>query len=284
VMRKTKITCLLALVAALSCLAVYLFIRPGDSPAASTRAGDAEREAPPINGMVYIPPGEFIMGSSAEDIKHGADTNEFPQRKVFVDGFYIDIYEVTNVQYKVFVDSMHVAPPSHWINGSYPVGMDGYPVVGVSWYDAERYAAFVGKRLPTEEEWEKAARGTDGRKYPWGDSFDSRKCNNGRTLAPVGSFPECVSPYGVFDMAGNAAEWVDAWYAPYPRDDSHQWNPDHPEFKPDYGDKKYRVYRGGSWNNFGKYLRCARRGKAKPTERWNNIGFRCAKDPPWIKK
>ena len=105
---------------------------------------------PEIQGMVYIPPGEFIMGSTMEDVTNMAQVDEFPQRKVSVDGFYIDIFEVTNVQYKIFVDSMHVDPPSHWVNARYPVGMDGFPVVGVSWYNAKKYDEFMGKRLPTE--------------------------------------------------------------------------------------------------------------------------------------
>ncbi|MBI4720728.1 MAG: formylglycine-generating enzyme family protein [Chitinivibrionia bacterium] len=236
---------------------------------------------PEVNGMIYIPAGEFLMGSSAEDVKNQAEIDEFPQRLVFVEGFYIDMFEVTNIQYKLFADSMKVKPPSHWIDGDYPVGMDGYPVVGVTWHDAQKYARFVGKRLPTETEWEKAARGTDGRKYPWGNEFDNTKCNNGPQLAQIADFEAGKSPFGVFNMAGNAAEWVDAWYTPYVRTEHDRLDPDMPEHKPFYGNKRYRVYRGGSWNSFGKYLRCANREKARPGERWSFIGFRCAMDPPW---
>lgn len=238
---------------------------------------------PEISGMVYIPPGEFLMGSTAEDLRNQAEIDEFPQRTVYVEGFYIDIHEVTNAQYKVFVDSMHVKPPSRWKDGSYPIGWDGYPVVNISWEDAAAYARFVGKRLPTEEEWEKAARGQDGRRFPWGDEFNSEKANNSDQLMQIMRFPEGVSPFGLHDMAGNVAEWVDAWYTPYPRGEDDVLDDDFPEYHPIYGDQTYRVYRGGSWNNFGKFLRCSNREKAKPKEKWGNIGFRCAMDPPWKK-
>jgi iron(II)-dependent oxidoreductase len=244
--------------------------------------GDPE-SIPDINGMAYIPPGEFIMGSAAEDLDDVADISEYPQRRVYVDGFYIDVFEVTNIQYKVFIDSMDRRAPSHWRLGRYEVGLDGYPVVNVSWKDAVAYAEFMGKRLPTEEEWEKAARGSDGRRYPWGDTFDNKKANNGNKLMPVRQFPDGRSPYGLFDMAGNVSEWVDAWYAPYPIEGE---DPIHrvekfKRYKPQFGKNKYRVYRGGSWNNFPKFLRCANRGKARPNERWRYIGFRCVMDPPW---
>ncbi|NIM20296.1 MAG: SUMF1/EgtB/PvdO family nonheme iron enzyme [Candidatus Latescibacteria bacterium] len=246
---------------------------------------DAEPESiPVISGMVYIPPGEFLMGSTNEDLRNQAQIDEFPQRRVWIDGFYIDVHEVTNAQYKVFVDSMKVRPPHHWKNERYPVGRDGYPVVGISWHEAAAYARFVGKRLPTEEEWEKAARGMDGRRFPWGDEFDKSKANNGNRPMAIMRFPDGVSPYGLHDMAGNAAEWVDAWYEPYPRSKDDVVDRDFPEYSPSYGDKKYRIYRGGSWNNFAKFLRCANREKAKPDERWGNIGFRCVMDPPWRQK
>jgi formylglycine-generating enzyme required for sulfatase activity len=239
----------------------------------------SQENIPDINGMVYIPPGEFIMGSTEADILVSADFDEFPQRRVFVEGFYIDIAEVTNVQYKLFVDSMHVEPPFYWDEGNYPLGMDGYPVSSVSWDDARAYAEFVGKRLPTEEEWEKAARGTDGRRYPWGNEFDNKKCNNTTRILPVWSLPEGASPYGILNMSGNVAEWVDGPYAPYPRSDTDTLHWRTAEYKPNF-DVKFRVYRGGSWNSYGKYLRCANRENAKPRETWNTIGFRCAMNPP----
>jgi formylglycine-generating enzyme required for sulfatase activity len=268
-------------------LTILLFLTMGmptgtpndDGSAAAIVRQDSSR-APEINDMIYIPAGNFWMGSTNEDLHHSAEVDEFPQHQVWVDAFYIDIHEVTNIQYKVFVDSMHIEPPIHWQNGNYPVGRDGYPVSGITWYDAMRYAEFVGKRLPTEAEWEKAARGTDVRRYPWGDEFDNTKANNSDRPMAVMKFPQGRSPYGLYDMAGNVAEWVDAWFAPYPRQAADLLDAELSKYEPDYGTKEYRVYRGGSWNNFGKYLRCANREKARPDERWSQIGFRCAMDPP----
>ena len=175
---------------------------------------------PEVSGMVYVPSGEFIMGSTYEDVRSSADVDEYPQRTVYVEGFYIDVAEVTNIQYKLFLDSTGGDSPKGWIETRYPKGRDGYPVVGVTWHDAAAYARFAAKRLPTEEEWEKAARGTDGRKYPWGESYDKKNANRGNRLMRVRRFPGGISPYGLFDMAGNAAEWVDGWYAQYPRDEN----------------------------------------------------------------
>jgi formylglycine-generating enzyme required for sulfatase activity len=235
---------------------------------------------PPMSGMVFVPAGEFLMGSTGEEVGRQADVDEFPQRKVWVDDFYIDQYEVTNAQYKVFVDSMRVEAPPRWLNGNYGIGEDGLPVVSITWEEAAAYARFVGKRLPTEAEWEKAARGTDARQYPWGNDFDRTRANNGDHLMPIMSYPSGVSPYGAYDMAGNAAEWVDARYQAYPRTEPLPPNvPDRKEvFK---GDR--RVYRGGSWNTFPKYLRSANRESTQPGKRWVYIGFRCVMDPPWKK-
>ena len=232
--------------------------------------------------MAFIPPGAFLMGSTIEDLRYEAELDEYPQHEVYVDGFYMDIHEVTNAQYKFFADSMGVEPPHAWgYDGNYPIGRDGYPVVSVSFKEAAAYARFVGKRLPTEAEWEKAARGSDGRRYPWGDEFDNTKGNNGEQLLPVMSLPEGKSPYGLFDMAGNAAEWVDSWYAAYPRESAASLPSDLGNRKIRFGDKKYRVYRGGSWNGFGKFMRCANRERTKTGKKWQYIGFRCAMDPPW---
>ena len=235
---------------------------------------------PEFPAMVYIPAGEFIMGTGVKELHRMGEVDEFPQRKVYVDDFYMDIHEVTNAQYKVFLDSTGVEPPHRWEDGNYGIGEDGLPVISVRWEDAAAYAAYVGKRLPTEEEWEKAARGVDGRKFPWGNEFDPRRANNGDELMPVMSFPDGVSPFGCFDMAGNAAEWVDGWYGPYPRTE----NDVIPDGIPDRKDqfrKNRRVYRGGSWNSFGKFLRCANRENTGADRVWVYVGFRCAMDPPW---
>ena len=157
-------------------------------------AGETPDPIPVVNGMIFIPAGEFIMGSSLADLKNLAELDEYPQRHVYVAAFYMDVHEVTNAEYKRFVDSTGVETPDRWVNGNYPVGEDGFPVVDISWTDAVAYASFVGKRLPTEAEWEKAARGTDGRRYPWGDEFDVTRANNGDRLMPIMSFPTGKSP------------------------------------------------------------------------------------------
>jgi len=163
-----------------------------------------------MQDMVFIPSGEFLMGSTLQEVYRIADVDEFPQRKLWVDDFYIDIHEVTNAQYKVYVDSMKVKAPPKWVNGNYGIGEDGLPVTSITWEEAAAYAKFVGKRLPTEAEWEKAARGSDARWFPWGGtSFDRNYANNGDHLVNIMSYPEGVSPYGVYDMAGNVREWCE---------------------------------------------------------------------------
>ena len=132
--------------------------------------------------------------------------------------------------------------PRHWENRKYPEGEDNLPVVYINWKDANAYCHWAGKRLPTEIEWEKAARGTDARIWPWGNVFDITKCNveswEGSGPKPVGSYPQCVSPYGVYDMAGNVWEWTDSWYGDaYPGS----------TFTSDEFGQKFRVLRGGSW-------------------------------------
>jgi iron(II)-dependent oxidoreductase len=238
---------------------------------------------PEISGMVFVPASEFIMGSTSQQIQNMAEVDEFPQRRVWVDDFYIDIHEVTNAQYKVYLDSTRVEAPHRWVDGNYGLGEDGFPVISITWEEAAAYAKWIGKRLPTEAEWEKAARGTDGRVYPWGNSFDRALANNGERLLPVALYPSGVSPYGCYDMAGNAAEWVDAWYEAYPRESSHVVPEGVPDRNPGFS-RERRVYRGGSFNSFSKYLRCANREHTAPGKRWVYIGFRCAKDPPWKKK
>jgi len=245
----------------------------------SPAVGQAPEEVPEVSGMVYIPPGEFLMGSTLEDLEDMGDQDEFPQRSVWLDSYYIDVHEVTNAQYKLYVDSMGVEAPHLWEDDNYPFGWDGYPVVDVSWDDAVGYARFVGKRLPTEAEWEKAARGTDGRNFPWGEKFD-RHLVEMDGLIPVMSIQGNVSPFGAFDMAGNAAEWVEDWYAGYPREEDQVIPKEVTTRKQSFPHEKYKVYRGGGFNTFGKFLRCANRERDKPDKMWRYIGFRCAMDPP----
>ncbi|MEO0108860.1 MAG: SUMF1/EgtB/PvdO family nonheme iron enzyme, partial [candidate division WOR-3 bacterium] len=181
--------------------------------------------------MILIPAGEFLMGSAQGE----GDKDEHPLHKVYVSEFYIDKYEVTNRQYKRFCDATgRNYPPDPELLSSMPNYFNNYPnypVVNITWEDARAYCDWAGKRLPTEAEWEKAARGSDGRKYPWGNKApDGSQCNFAdRNLpdvpwcdkdaddgygftAPVGHYPQGASPYGVLDMAGNVWEWCNDWY------------------------------------------------------------------------
>ncbi len=214
-----------------------------------------EGETPP--GMVLVPAGEFIMG------ENDRAPDESPRRKIFVPAFYIDKYEVTNEEFKkVF--------PDH----TFPKGQERYPVTGVSWDEAVSYATRVGKRLPTEIEWEKAARGEDGREYPWGNEFSVEFCNtkekNLDMPAPVGSYIGGISPYGCFDMAGNVYEWVADWYQKYEGNQS---------IRKEYG-QIYRVLRGGSFMTDKFDARCARRHFDRMDAKRVDYGFRCVKDVP----
>jgi len=172
--------------------------------------------------MVLIPAGTFLMGSSPKDGQVGftVGVDELPQHSVDLKSYYIDRHEVTAKQYRKFIDSTGRKPPGDprfpeiypWAReGGVPIEFESHPVIYVSWDDADAYCKWAGKRLPIEAEWEKAARGADGRIWPWGNIFDPRKANvqehqSGGTL-PVGSFPKGASPYGVYDMAGNVKEW-----------------------------------------------------------------------------
>ncbi len=271
----------------------------------------AQAEVP--SDMVVIPAGEFLMGSPEDGLSFD---DEHPQRLVYVSSFSIDRGEVTNAQYQHFVDSTGHPPPNHltprfnlW-NQTVPLpGSDQHPVVNVSWYDAVAYCRWQAKRLPTEAEWEKAARGTDGRRYPWGMDWDVSLSNsasywagqtiefidgaawkafwmagdgarvsqerglNGEVLTlPTGTFPQGASPYGLLDMTGNAAEWVQDWYEPYSYLNAPLSDPQGPN------GKLLKVVRGGSWLKPARNLRVSDRDYSLPTDRATGIGFRCAKD------
>ncbi len=215
-----------------------------------------EGNIPP--GMLLIPPGEFICGVGT------ASPDERPQRKVFLPAFCIDKYEVTNVQWKAVF-------PAH----TFDAAKGNFPVLGVSYNEALVYAAAVGKRLPTEEEWEKAARGTDGREYPWGNYFDATLCNvpqPGAKPAPVevGKYLGGASPYGCMDMAGNAYEWTSSWYQAYPGNTV---------IEKEYG-QQFRVLRGGSYRSKPFDARCARRQYDSVSSEREDYGLRCAMDAP----
>ncbi|MBN1934899.1 MAG: SUMF1/EgtB/PvdO family nonheme iron enzyme, partial [Anaerolineae bacterium] len=235
--------------------------------------------------MVYVPAGQFLMGSANGD--GDAYSDEKPQHTVTLDAFWIDRTEVTNAQYQQCVAAGACAASAYAGDGTYNGPQK--PVVGVSWHDADAYCRWAGARLPTEAEWEKAARGTDGRKYPWGNEWDvrtTRRCNfsdkNDPTgpsdtvaddgyarAAPVGSYPNGGSPYGALDMAGNVWEWVADWYDGGYYANSPENNPKGPN------SGSHKVLRGGSWYNDPQYVRAAYRYLTGPTYRYYSFGFRC---------
>ena len=235
--------------------------------------------------MVLIPAGEFIMGSGPEDGRFGYDygVDEEPRHNVKVNAFHIDKYEVTIGEYKKYLATkgeewvgdktfLDEYPPEVFFN---PPDRDNYPVNYMSWYDAAEYCKWKGKRLPSEEEWEKTARGTDGRKWPWGNEFDPAKThvqeNQPEWAAPVGSYPEDKSPYGVYDMGGNLSEWTSSYYLPYPGN----------KFDDGRYSKNVYVLKGGSFLLPGtSYGRPAARSLAYPAYAHRMFGIRCAKDIP----
>ena len=249
-----------------------------------------------IDNMELIPGGQFQMGGSDEE----ALRDELPIHDVYVDAFYMDKYPVTNEQFKAFVmENPHWEKPTgfakylpikhhdgyylhHWGKDGFPREISDHPVVHISWYAAMAYARWIGKRLPTEAEWEKAARGgLDGKKYPWGNEIDAGKANYMKwrqKTTSVGRY--APNEYGLYDMVGNVWEWcLDEWdksfYAFSPTD-----NPvcgeSVEEIIRDYANSKsYHVMRGGSWYNSAEDLRIAKRSGAPPTYANANIGFRC---------
>jgi len=247
--------------------------------------------------MILIPAGEFIMGSPEGE---GGD-DEHPQHTVFLDAFYIDAYEVTNAQFKKFLEANpqwrkdKIEREYHngdylkdWDDMNYPGGKADHPVVHVSWYAAAAYAQWVGARLPTEAQWEKAARGgLVGKTYPWGDKLSHDDANDSGTggrdqwsgTAPVGSFP--ANGYKLFDMAGNVWEWCADAYDDYYKN-SLKNNPAGPETMVTFEGNSFtnvktrRVVRGGSWfyNSLGN-MRCADRRSYRPASMYDAVGFRC---------
>jgi len=221
--------------------------------------------------MALVPAGEFAMGSAADG----------PEHRVFLDAFYMDRFEVTAARYAKFMETTGRTPPFFW--EEVKLATDGErPVIGVDWIDADAYCTWAGKRLPTEAEWEKAARGTDQRTYPWGNdepssqlsnySVDGKRAWQGMsTLSPVGSFEAGKSPHGIYDMAGNVWEWVADWYdATY-----YRFSPDRNPPGPTKGPMK--AIRGGAWLTPGNNMRMSRRNFDPPVNRFLYVGFRCAK-------
>lgn len=222
--------------------------------------------------LIYVPAGEFQMGSSDSD--PDADADERPQHRVFLDGYWIDRTEVTNAMYQKCVQDGKCSEPAHsrrYAQGAYA----DHPAVGISWSQAVEYCSWAGRRLPTEAEWEKAARGVDGRLYPWGDAApNAERLNFGHLVddtAAAGSYPSGASPYGVLDMSGNVWEWVADGYDETYYSVSPYQNP------PGGTSVNRRVLRGGSWNNQAHNVRAANRFWAFPG-RNDMDGFRCALD------
>jgi formylglycine-generating enzyme required for sulfatase activity len=230
----------------------------------------------PADGMVmvYVPAGRFNMGSvESEPCAH---LDEFPQHAVYLDGFWIDQTEVTNAQYQQCVDAGLCSPPvCDWGEPTYDdVTKGDYPVTCVNWDEARTYCEWAGGRLPTEAQWEKAARGTDERGYPWGNEFDENRCNSGESgigeTTPVKSYsPEGDSPYGAADMAGNAYEWVIDWYDIEYYATSPSENPTGPR------GGEGRGLRGGNWYGDHCNARATYRYYDVPHGRSNGVGFRC---------
>jgi formylglycine-generating enzyme required for sulfatase activity len=220
--------------------------------------------------MVAIAKGSFLRGSAPDD--EGARPEEQPQREVFVDAFYIDRTPVTVADYKAFLDATGRKPLDEWFQFNDVSATPNQPVVFVNWQDASDYARWAGKRLPTEAEWEKAARGTDARTYPWGDEppTPKRAVFDQEVPGDVGSRPFGTSPWGVHEMAGNVFEWVADWYGRGYYAEAPERNPTGPE------DGKKKVIRGGSFAHDDFALRCATRGRYAPDARRANHGFRCA--------
>ena len=262
--------------------------------------------------MILIPEGRFWMGSTSDEVDaQFRDTglpedwkkytqDEEPRHEKTLEPFYIYKYEVTNAQYKAFMDATGHRSPPHWNGNDYPADKGQHPVVEVSWDDAQAYCRWAGTQLPTEAQWEFAARGPEpangqsSRCFPWGDTWDRRLCNNASLHAdkeiqsaedwktwyegdqkspfpltsPVGAFPKSVSPFGVHDLAGNAWEWCADIPSKYPDQ--------RPE---DAEDKTMRARRGGSWANVAMHIRSADRQPAAHDNLHIYTGFRCVKLP-----
>jgi eukaryotic-like serine/threonine-protein kinase len=227
--------------------------------------------------MVYVPAGEFTMGTDS------GGSDERPARQVTLDAFWIDTTEITNRLYALCVAAGACTPPDRYESQTRPSYYDNpefaaYPVVYVSALQAEAYCAWAGARLPSEAEWEKAARGTDGRVYPWGDPTpNSGLANLNRMVGdttPAGSYPAGASPYGALDMAGNVKEWVADWYEADYYLQAPPVNPTGP------ADGSYQVLRGGSWFTSMNIARSTSRAGSLPTASSYDFGFRCALAAP----
>lgn len=256
--------------------------------------------------MVFIPAGQFIFGTNQTDesglnasmgIPKPLYQDAHPEQKPFLKGFYIDRFEVTNRRYQNFLKSLpthpeykvmieklgYYSPPKSWQKTQFPKGQGDHPVIWVSWFDASNFCQWAGKRLPTEKEWERAARGTKGQAYPWGNTFERNRANlpnkigSKVALSKVGTFPKGATPEGVEDLIGNAWEWIDGDYVPYPNN----------SFQIDDFNQGYKVIRGASVSDIGhfpgkfyakvlkEFARSGYRQYADPSQGASDVGFRC---------
>lgn len=241
--------------------------------------GNPEQFIEQINyPLVKVPDGRFLMGTIPTGLRKS--DHEEPQREVTLDTYYIGKHLVTNAQFSKFVEATKYPLPRFYTDPRF--NSPNCPVVGITWYDTQAFLAWIEElasdsyRLPTEAEWEKAARGTDGREYPWGDQWESSKANTSESrikrLTPVGNYPDAVSVYGCYDMAGNAYEWCSDWFHPETYKHSPSVNPQGPV----HGRRK--VIRGGSWVARGEFAaRCANRAAYEPIQAVHNVGFRIVK-------
>jgi formylglycine-generating enzyme len=292
-------------------LLVLAFLLMGIGPAvllSSTMAGESTRSSmetgiqsdgtvgiprPPLfrnpkDGyeMVRIPKGEAIFGTGPDDpyFKENSTDREKPQFRAELPEFYIGVYAVTNEQYFKFVQETGHRPPDQanwgdpvWKNGKFPAEKAKHPVVCVSWPDAKAYCQWAGLSLPTELQWEKAARGFDGRIFPWGNQWDENKLRNlnnagSGTTCPVEAYPQGVSPFGIFNMSGNVWEWCEDWF----QNDAHERYARKDLTLPREG--KTKVLRGGSWHGDNPLpFRCAVRMDRPPEDRASVTGFRCVR-------
>lgn len=272
--------------------ALFVFSSGTHTAAENARVNSLEGE------MIFIPAGHFIFGThqtdaSAEALSMGIPkpwyADESPETKIFLKGFYIDQFEVTHRRYKIYVDDTGAIPPTNWKNNTSQKGQDKHPVTWVSWFDAANFCQWAGKQLPSEKQWERVARGTEGEIYPWGDTFDIKFANLAHAtgkklqLEPVGSYPKGANSNGVHDLIGNVWEWVDNDYGPYKGN----------TYQSDYYNAGHKVIRGHSASDIGhfpgamylsaleKFVRSGYRQFANPDDPAPDVGFRCvSKEKP----
>ncbi|HRV07323.1 MAG TPA: SUMF1/EgtB/PvdO family nonheme iron enzyme [Acidobacteriota bacterium] len=258
----------------LTTLLIGVLLLPGcssqpDETGMEEAAPAPEETRPELGAMVVVPAGEFTMGS---DVMPGTPPLAAPAHKVTLPAYEIDVYEVTNVEFARFQIESDYEAQGDW-RTYYKIGREEHPVANVTWEDAKAYCEWAGKRLPTEAEWEKAARGTEGLRYPWGEVFDWTKTNTNehgvRDVLPVGSLPDDKSPYGVYDIFGNIQEWTADTLEPYPGAKT--------EGLGNVYNKKYKVVRGSSYAMKGESMALWTRAGFLPNSQYG-IGFRCARD------